>query len=119
MKKLRKLGVSIALDDFGRASASLASLRAYPFDEVKIDRVLIEEAPTHEDSAAIVQSVALLAQALSMRSTAEGVETLDELSLAMRAGCKKVQGFCFGRPVPAAELAALLAECPQKLAHAA
>jgi diguanylate cyclase (GGDEF)-like protein len=119
MKKLRKLGVSIALDDFGRASASLANLRAYPFDEVKIDRALIEEAPTHEDSAAIVQSVALLAQALSMRSTAEGVETLDELDLAVRTGCKKVQGFCFGRPVPVAELAALLAECSQKLPHAA
>ncbi len=119
LQELRKLGINIALDDFGKASGSLGNLRAYPFDEVKIERTLIKDAPVHEDSAAIVQSVALLAQALSMRSLAEGVETAEELSAAMRAGCKKVQGFYFTRPVPAGELGPVLSECQQKLAFAA
>ena len=119
LRELRKLGVNIALDDFGKASGSLGNLRAYPFDEVKIDRTLIRDAPAHEDSAAIVQSAALLAQALSMRSLAKGVETVEELNAAVRAGCKKVQGFFFSRPVPAAVLGSVLSECQQKLAVAA
>jgi len=73
----------------------------------------------HEDSAAIVQAVALLAQALSMRSLAEGVETVEELDAAVRAGCKKVQGFYFTHAVPASELGHVLSECQQKLAVAA
>lgn len=119
LKELRKLGVSIALDDFGKASGSLGNLQAYPFNEVKIERSLIKDAPGREDSAAIVQSVALLAQTLSMRSLAEGVETAEELNAAIRAGCKKVQGFFFSRPVPAADLGRVLSECQQKLAVAA
>ena len=119
LHELRKLGVNIALDDFGKASGSLGNLRTYPFNEVKIDRALIQGAPKHEDSAAIVQSVALLAQALSIRSVAKGVETAEELKAATRAGCNKVQGFYFSSPVPASELTAVLAECQQKLAVAA
>jgi diguanylate cyclase (GGDEF)-like protein len=119
LQELRRFGVNIALDEFGKASGSLGNLRAYPFDEVKIDRTLIKDAPTHEDSAAIVQSVALLAQALSIRSLAVGVETVEEFNSAMRSGCKKVQGFYFSRPVPASELTAVLPECQQKLAVAA
>jgi len=119
LRELQKLGVNVALDDFGQASGSLGNLRVFPFDEVKIERSLIKDAPLREDSAAIVQSVALLAQALSMRSLAEGVETVDELNAAVRAGCKKVQGFYFSRPVPASELSHVLSECRQKLAVAA
>jgi EAL domain-containing protein (putative c-di-GMP-specific phosphodiesterase class I) len=119
LQELHKLGVNIALDDFGKASGSLGNLRAFPFDEVKIERMLIKDAPMHDDSAAMVQSAALLAQALSMRSLAEGVETADELSAAVRAGCKNVQGFYFSRSVPAPELGHVLSECQQKLAVAA
>jgi diguanylate cyclase (GGDEF)-like protein len=119
LHELRKFGINIALDDFGKASGSLRNLRVYPFDEVKIERTLIKDAPSHEDSAAIVQSVAMLAQALSMHSLAEGVETAEELDAAVRAGCRKVQGFYFSRPVPAAQLGAVLSECQQKLAVAA
>ena len=119
LQELHKLGLNIALDDFGKTSGSLGNLRAFPFDEVKIERSLIKDAPMHEDSAAIVQAVALLAQALSMRSLAEGVETVEEPDAAVRAGCKKVQGFYFTHAVPASELGHVLSECQQKLAVAA
>jgi diguanylate cyclase (GGDEF)-like protein len=116
---LRKLGIGITLDDFGKASGSLSNLQAYPFDEIKIDRALVKDLPLRADSAAIVRAVAMLAQTLGIRSVAEGVETLDELIMAGCAGCNKVQGYYISRPVPAAKLGAVLSECPQKLALAA
>ena len=119
LHQLRKFGISIALDDFGKGSGSLGNLRAYPFDEVKIERKLIKDAPNHEDSAAIVQSAAMLAQVLSMHSVAEGVETVEELNVAARVGCRRVQGSYFSRPVPASQLGTVLSECQQKLAVAA
>jgi EAL domain-containing protein (putative c-di-GMP-specific phosphodiesterase class I) len=119
LHQLRKFGISIALDDFGKGSGSLGNLRAYPFDEVKIERKLIKDAPNHEDSAAIVQSAAMLAQVLSMHSVAEGVETVEELNAAARVGCRRVQGSYFSRPVPASQLGTVLSECQQKLAVAA
>jgi diguanylate cyclase (GGDEF)-like protein len=119
LHELRKFGISIALDDFGKGSGSLGNLRAYPFNEVKIERKLIKDAPTHEDSAAIVQAAAMLAQALSMHSVAGGVETVEELNVAAHCGCRRVQGFYFSRPVPASRLGAVLSECQQKLAVAA
>ena len=90
LHQLRKFGISIALDDFGKGSGSLGNLRAYPFDEVKIERKLIKDAPNHEDSAAIVQSAAMLAQVLSMHSVAEGVETVEELNCG--GACRLPQG---------------------------
>jgi diguanylate cyclase (GGDEF)-like protein len=119
LEELRKLGTGITLDDFGKASGSLSNLRSYPFDEIKIDRALVKDLPLRADSAAIVNAVAMLAQALGIRSVAEGVETRDELSMAARTGCNKVQGFYLSRPVPARDLGAVLSECPQKLALAA
>jgi len=119
LDELRKLGIGITLDDFGKASGSLSNLQAYPFDEIKIDRALVKDLPLRADSAAIVKAVALLAQTLGIRSVAEGVETLDELIMAGRAGCNKVQGYYISRPVPAAKLGTVLSECPQKLALAA
>lgn len=116
---LRRLGIGIALDDFGRANGSLSLLQSYPFDEIKIDRALVKDLPLRADSAAIVKAVATLAQTLGIRSVAEGVETLDELTMVARAGCNKVQGYYISRPVPADELSAVLSECPQKVAIAA
>lgn len=116
---LRALGVGITLDDFGKTTGSLSNLRAYPFDEIKIDRELVKDLPLCADSAAIVKAVAALAETLGIRSVAEGVETLDELNMVARSGCNKVQGYYISRPVPARELAAVLSECPQKIAVAA
>lgn len=117
--RLRELGVGIALDDFGKSSAALSYLQFFHFDEVKIDRALIKDLPSRADSVEIVKAIALLARALGIASVAEGVETCEELNIVSRAGCNRVQGYYFSRPVPASELDAVFSECPQKFARAA
>ena len=97
----------------------LSSLRSFPFDKVKIDKRLVREMPGRNENAAIVKAVATLADTLGMTSVAEGVETLDELNTVVRAGCNKAQGFFIGRPVPVAELDAVLSECALRHSHAA
>lgn len=116
LRGLRAIGVGLTLDNFGRISASLANLCSYPFDAVKIDRSLIKDLPRNDDRAAVIQAVALLARARGIETIAEGVETLDELNSVTPAGCNKVQGFYFSRPVPLSELAAVVSTCPLKLA---
>ena len=115
LRELRKLGIGLTLDDFGKASGALSNLQAYPFDEIKIDRALVKNVPVRADSAAIVKAVISLARSLGIRSVAEGVETRDELDMMARVGCNKVQGYYISRPVPAADLAAVFSECPLKL----
>ena len=115
LRELRKIGIGLTLDDFGKASGALSNLQAYPFDEIKIDRALVKNVPVRADCAAIVQAVVNLASALGIRSVAEGVETRDELDMMARVGCNKVQGFYISRPVPASELVAVLSQCPHKL----
>ncbi len=119
LRDLRKIGIGLTLDDFGKASGALGNLQAYPFDEIKIDRVLVKNVLTRADSAAIVKAVINLARSLGIRSVAEGVETRDELDMMARVGCNKVQGFYISRPVPVCELGAVLTECPLKLRVAA
>lgn len=119
LTKLRRIGVGVSLDDFGKTVGSLSNLKAFPFDEIKIDRVLVQDVPHRADSAAIIKAVVGLAESLGIRSVAEGVETLDELSMIARSGCDRVQGYYISRPVPVAKLGAVLAECPQRLLFAA
>jgi diguanylate cyclase (GGDEF)-like protein len=101
---IKKLGVSIVLDDFGTGYSSLSYLRLFPFDKIKIDRSFVRELTSSADSAAIVSAIAGLARSLDMVTTAEGVETDEQLALVRLAGCNQVQGFLFGRPGPAAAL---------------
>jgi EAL domain-containing protein (putative c-di-GMP-specific phosphodiesterase class I) len=119
LEELHRIGVGITLDNFGKATGSLSSLRSFPFDKVKIDKRLVREMPGRNENAAIVKAVATLADTLGMTSVAEGVETLDELNTVVRAGCNKAQGFFIGRPVPVAELDAVLSECALRHSHAA
>jgi diguanylate cyclase (GGDEF)-like protein len=115
LRELRKLGIGLTLDNFGKASGALSNLQAYPFDEIKIDRTLVKNVLVRADSAAIVRAVVNLTRSLGIRSVAEGVETRDELDMMARVGCNKVQGYYISRPVPAGELEAVLSECPHKL----
>ncbi len=101
---VRALGVSIVLDDFGTGYSSLGYLRMFPFDKIKIDRVFVQELASRADCAAIVCAVTGLARSLNIVTTAEGVETEEQLALVRAAGCNQVQGFLFGRPVPAGAL---------------
>jgi diguanylate cyclase (GGDEF)-like protein len=101
LHKLRAIGVRIALDDFGTGYSSLGYLQSFPFDKIKIDRSFTEQILVRPDSAAIVAAVSALARALGMESTAEGVETEDQLEQLRRDGCTSVQGFLLSAPVGA------------------
>jgi EAL domain-containing protein (putative c-di-GMP-specific phosphodiesterase class I) len=112
LHKLHALGVSISLDDFGTAYASLSYLRSFPFDKIKIDRTFMRDPnhPEREDCVAIINAVTALARQLQMTTVAEGVETLEQVNTALVAGCDEVQGFYFSKPVPADQVEALLAQ---------
>jgi predicted signal transduction protein with EAL and GGDEF domain len=107
---LRALGIRISMDDFGTGYSSLSYLRSFPFDKIKIDRCFITGLGDDNESAAIVQAIAGLAQQLGMTTTAEGVETRTQLDRVRALGCTDVQGHFYSPPVPARELAAIFAK---------
>ena len=98
LRRLRALGVRIALDDFGTGYSSLSHLRLFPLDKIKIDRSFVQETTHRADSAAIVDALAELAGRLGMTTTAEGIETAEQLDAARRLGCTEGQGFFLGKP---------------------
>lgn len=116
LHRLRDLGVAIALDDFGTGYSSLSHLRGFPFDKIKIDQSFVRDLPQRKNCEAIVGAVARLASCLEMTTVAEGVETEDHLARVEAAGCDAVQGYLFSRPVPAGDLADVVAEIDQRLA---
>ena len=106
---LRDLGVRISMDDFGTGYSSLSYLRSFPFDKIKIDQSFIRDLATTEDSGAIVRAITGLGRSLGMRTTAEGVETDEQLTWLRAEGCTEVQGYFFSPPRPAGEIPGLLA----------
>jgi EAL domain-containing protein (putative c-di-GMP-specific phosphodiesterase class I) len=108
LQQLHKLGVRIALDDFGSGYASLGYLRRFPFDKIKLDRSFVSElAETTGNSRAIVRTVAALGSNLGIATTAEGVETEEQLALVRKEGYTEVQGYYLSPPVPLADLGPL------------
>ena len=105
---LREIGVCIAMDDFGTGYSSLSYLRRFPFDRIKIDQSFIRDLCSKPDCSAIVRAVAALSRELGMATTAEGVETHEQLEALRRAGCTDVQGYLFSPAVPGGDVAALL-----------
>ena len=109
LDQLRRLGVRLALDDFGTGYSSLASLQRFPFHKIKIDRSFVSDMSLKNPSAhAIVQAVAGLGIGLGMQTTAEGVETRDQLDQIRALGCTEYQGYLCSRPVPAHEISRLI-----------
>jgi diguanylate cyclase (GGDEF)-like protein len=104
LHQLRELGIAIVLDDFGTGYSSMSYLLSFPFDKIKIDRKFVAELPRRNDCAAIVSAVSGLARSLDIATTAEGVETAEQLTLLRAAGCTLAQGYLFGRPCANAEL---------------
>jgi EAL domain-containing protein (putative c-di-GMP-specific phosphodiesterase class I) len=105
---LRGLGVRIALDDFGTGYSSLSYLQRFPFDKIKIDRAFIKDVAEPNGSASIVQAVVNIAAARAMTTTAEGVETEEQLQALRRLECTEMQGYLFSKPLAAADIRRLL-----------
>jgi diguanylate cyclase (GGDEF)-like protein/PAS domain S-box-containing protein len=105
---LRSLGMRISMDDFGTGYSSLSYLRSFPFDKIKIDRSFISELGVGGESMAIVRAVTGLGKSLGISTTAEGVETSEQLSLLRSEGCDEVQGYFFSPALPASEVEKLL-----------
>jgi diguanylate cyclase (GGDEF)-like protein len=104
MHKIKSMGVRIAMDDFGTGYSSLATLQAFPFDKIKIDRSFIQNVHNDTQRAAIVRSTLLLGDALEIPVLAEGVENECELNFLKQERCRYVQGFLFGKPMNAENL---------------
>ena len=100
LHQLRALGISIVLDDFGTGYSSFSYLQRFPFNKIKIDRSFVANLTTRPDCAAIVCAITGLAKSLDIKTTAEGVETQEQLELLRAAGCNQVQGFLLGFPCP-------------------
>ena len=104
VRTLHDAGVMIALDDFGTGYASLANLRQFPIDRLKIDKSFVQ----NDDDDAIVRAVVNIGASLGMKVVAEGVETVEQLDTLSRYGCDQVQGYHFARPMPSADVAGYL-----------
>ena len=107
---LRSLGVRIAMDDFGTGYSSLSYLRLFPFDKIKIDRSFVRDLDNSADCVAIVKAIAGLGSNLGMATTAEGVETKEQLATIALHGYTEVQGYYFSEPKPAADVLKMLAK---------
>ena len=106
---LAAMGISIAIDDFGTGYSSLAYLKRFPVDSLKIDQSFIREIASGGDDAAITKAIIAMAHEIKLRVVAEGVETEAQQRFLERHHCDEMQGFLFSRPLPADELATLLA----------
>jgi len=106
--RLKELGVKIAVDDFGTGFSSLAYLKRFPVDALKIDRAFVMELAEDLEDQAFVRSIVSLADALGLDVVAEGVETREQADVLLRLGCHRAQGYYFGRPAPASDLHARL-----------
>jgi diguanylate cyclase (GGDEF)-like protein len=100
LRKIKNLGVRIAMDDFGTGYSSLSYLQAFPFDKIKIDQTFIAEIGKHSPAAAIIHAILGLGRTLALPVIAEGVETEEQLIFLTKEGCNEVQGYLIGRPQP-------------------
>nr|WP_245647652.1 GGDEF and EAL domain-containing protein [Novosphingobium lentum] len=119
LEHIMALGCGVALDDFGTGYSSLGYLRKMRFSTIKVDRSFVKGAAiANAESLAIIRAVVAMADSLEMSTTAEGVENESELEVVRRLGCKKIQGYYFGRPMPAADARALFGIVPEPSAEA-
>ncbi len=108
LRRLKALGVRIAMDDFGTGYSSLSTLQAFPFDKIKIDRSFIANLDRNAQAATIVRAVLALGRGLNLPVVAEGVETQAQLAFLSREDCAEVQGYLLGRPLPIEDYAGVI-----------
>ncbi|MBY0559655.1 MAG: EAL domain-containing protein [Hyphomicrobium sp.] len=100
LREIKDLGVSVAIDDFGTGYSSLSTLRAFPFDRIKVDRSFVSDMTNNSDAGAIVNSVIGLGRAMGLRVVAEGVESDEQVAMLRLVRCHELQGYLFGKPMP-------------------
>jgi diguanylate cyclase (GGDEF)-like protein len=110
LHELRRWGVGISIDDFGTGYSSFTYLRMFPFDKIKIDQSFVRDLPTKKDSTAIVRAIIGVASTLGMVTTAEGVETQEQLTYLQAEGCTEVQGYLISRPLLTNDVRRILAK---------
>ena len=116
LEQAMALGCSIALDDFGTGYSSLGYLRKLRFSTIKVDRTFVQGAATGaNESLAIINAVVAMAKSMNMTTTAEGVEDAEQAELIRNLGCDKIQGYYFGRPMPAEDFSAYVMQAPENL----
>ncbi len=114
LRRLKALGVRIAMDDFGTGYSSLSYLQSFPFDKIKIDQSFVLNLDRSSQSAAIIRAVIGLGRGLKLPVIAEGVETAEQLAFLTEESCDEVQGYLIGRPLPIEEYAALIGRSPRR-----
>jgi len=115
LRRLKNLGVRIAMDDFGTGYSSLSYLQAFPFDKIKIDRAFIANLGRSQQAAAIVRSVIALGRGLNLPVLAEGVETEEQLQFLAAEQCTEIQGYLIGKPKPIADYGEAVGRVPMPM----
>jgi diguanylate cyclase (GGDEF)-like protein len=114
LRRLKALGVTIAMDDFGTGYSSLATLQTFPFDKIKLDRSFLLKLESRPQSVAIIRAMLSLGRSLNIPVMAEGVESEKHLEFLCREGCEEIQGFLLGRPEPMSKIRHLVFERADK-----
>ena len=114
LRRIKALGISIAMDDFGTGYSSLSCVKRFPIDELKIDRSFVVGLGTDDGAMAVTRAIVALARSLRLHLVAEGIETEAQAEVLRSMGCDELQGYLFSRPVPGVEIRRLLSAHREK-----